>query len=91
MRITLTLSSEDSYDEVRQALLELTRLRTTISVHMVAAVDGAPRILGLRELITAHLDQRRSVLGPNSDDRIRAELDQLASQFSSPRRTTIEA
>jgi DNA gyrase subunit A len=63
MRITLTLSSEDSYDEVRQALLELTRLRTTISVHMVAAVDGAPRILGLRELITAHLDQRRSVLG----------------------------
>lgn len=91
MRVIVTLRSDDSYDEVRHALLELTRVRTTIDVNMVAAIDGNPRSLDLRGLITAYLDQRRSVLGLNSHDRIRGQLHQLASRLTSPRRTSLEA
>jgi DNA gyrase subunit A len=90
MRVVVGLRSEHDYDQVRQALLELTPLRTTIDVDMVATVDGAPRTMNLRELVAAHVDHRRSVLGPNSDPRIRAELNELASRCSSPRRTAIE-
>ena len=42
------------------------------------------------DLIAAHIEQRRSVLGADSDDQICAELDQLVERLPSPRRTRID-
>jgi DNA gyrase/topoisomerase IV subunit A len=76
-------------DSLLRALLDLTQLRTTVNVNMVALVEGEESTVTLRALIGAYIDRRRGELGPGANDRIRSDLRKLAVTSDSARRTTI--
>jgi len=62
MRIVIECKRGVDPAAVLTRLYQLTDLRTTINVNMVALVDGAPRTLGLREALVAYLAHQREVL-----------------------------
>ncbi len=65
-----------------ESLFKLTALETRVSLNMnVLDADGAPRVMGLKEVLRAFLDHRRNVLQRRTTHRltkIAARLDVLA-------------
>jgi len=70
MRIVIECKRGVDPAAVLKRLYELTDLRTTINVNMVALVDGAPRTLGLREALVAYLAHQREVLTRRTSHRL---------------------
>jgi DNA gyrase subunit A len=70
MRIVIECKRGVDPAAVLTRLYQLTDLRTTINVNMVALVDGAPRTLGLREALVAYLAHQREVLTRRTSHRL---------------------
>ena len=70
MRIVIECKRGVDPAAVLTKLYQLTDLRTTINVNMVALVDGAPRTLGLREALVAYLAHQREVLTRRTTHRL---------------------
>jgi DNA gyrase subunit A len=70
MRIVIECKRGVDPAAVLKRLYQLTDLRTTINVNMVALVDGAPRTLGLREALVAYLAHQREVLTRRTTHRL---------------------
>jgi DNA gyrase subunit A len=70
MRIVIECKRGVDPAAVLTQLYRLTDLRTTINVNMVALVDGAPRTLGLRDVLVAYLAHQREVLTRRTNHRL---------------------
>ena len=70
MRIVIECKRGVDPAAVLTKLYQLTDLRTTINVNMVALVDGAPRTLGLREALVAYLAHQREVITRRTSHRL---------------------
>jgi DNA gyrase subunit A len=62
MRVVVELKRDANPHVVLNSLYKLTRLRTTFPVNAVVLVDGAPRTLGLLDLLCNFLEHRRAVV-----------------------------
>jgi len=62
MRIVIELRRDVNPQIVRNLLFKHTQLQTTFGANMLALVDGAPKTLGLRELLDQYLRHRRTVV-----------------------------
>src|SRR3954454_14742598 len=62
MRIVITLKRDAIPKVVLNKLYKHTPLQTTFGVNMVALVDGVPRTLSLREVISAYVEHQREVV-----------------------------
>ncbi len=62
MRIVIELRRDVNPQIVRNQLFKHTQLQTTFGAIMLALVDGAPKTLGLRELLNQYLRHRRTVV-----------------------------
>ncbi|MCE5361054.1 MAG: DNA gyrase subunit A, partial [Acidithiobacillus sp.] len=62
MRIAIELKRDAIGDVVLNNLYQHTAMQSVFNINMVALLDGAPRTLGLRELLQAFLRHRREVV-----------------------------
>ncbi|HZV79062.1 MAG TPA: DNA gyrase subunit A [Candidatus Binatus sp.] len=62
MRIVIELRREASAQLVLNQLYKHTPLQSSFGVNNVALVDGQPRTLSLREMVTAYVEHRRVVI-----------------------------
>ncbi len=71
MRIVIELKRGEAPAATLEKLYKLTDLRTNFNVNCVALVDGAPKTLGLVELIEVYLAHQRMVLTRRTEHRLR--------------------
>jgi len=62
MRIVVELKRDAVSDVVINQLFKLTSLRKTFGVNMLSIVDGAPRVMGLSEMLKCFISYRREVI-----------------------------
>jgi DNA gyrase subunit A len=62
MRIAIELKRDAIGDVVLNNLYQHTAMQSVFNINMVALLDGAPRTLGLRDLLQAFLRHRREVV-----------------------------
>jgi len=62
MRIVFELRKEASSDKVLNELFKHTQMQTTFGVILLALVDGQPRILNLKDMLTEFLKFRHEVI-----------------------------
>jgi hypothetical protein len=86
MQIVLELAPSSDPDATVDALYKQTDLEIAYQVRMVAAVDGTPRTLALRELIAEWVASR---LRDQPKDAVRERLLAVAERHRDPRRTAI--
>jgi DNA gyrase subunit A len=75
MRIQIDLKREAIPQVVLNKLFKHTALQATFGYNAVALVDGVPRTLSLRELVTHYLDYQREVVTRRSKYELRKALD----------------
>jgi DNA gyrase subunit A len=61
MRIVIELRRDVNPQIVQNQLFKHTQLQTTFGAIMLALVDGVPRVLTLRQMLTHYVDHRRTV------------------------------
>ncbi|WP_052667068.1 DNA gyrase/topoisomerase IV subunit A [Nitriliruptor alkaliphilus] len=71
MRIVIELKRGEDPAAVLAKLHKLTDLRTNFNVNLVALVDGAPRTLGLRDVLLHYIAHQREVLTRRTAFRLR--------------------
>ncbi len=62
MRIAIELKRDAIADVVINNLFQHTTMQSVFNINIVALIDGAPRTLGLRDLLQAFLQHRREVV-----------------------------
>ena len=62
MRIVVELKRDAQTDVVLNQLFKHTQMQTTFGVIMLALVDGEPKVLNLKELLTLFLEHRHEVV-----------------------------
>ncbi|RUM54327.1 MAG: DNA gyrase subunit A [Methylococcus sp.] len=62
MRMVIELRRGEVAEVVLNNLYQHTQLQNVFGINMVALIDGRPRCLNLREILTAFLDHRREVV-----------------------------
>jgi len=62
MRIVIELKRESPAEIILNQLFKLTQMQTTFGVIMLALVDGVPRVLTLKELLTLFIEHRHEVI-----------------------------
>ena len=62
MRIVIELRREAMGEQVLNALYKHTSLRTAIYYNMLALVEGQPRVLGLRAILSAYIEFRKEIV-----------------------------
>ncbi|MHB1203243.1 MAG: DNA gyrase subunit A [Acidithiobacillus sp.] len=62
MRIAIEIKRDAIADVVINNLFQHTTMQSVFNINIVALLDGAPRILGLRDLLQAFLQHRREVV-----------------------------
>jgi DNA gyrase subunit A len=62
MRIVVELKRDAQTDVVLNQLFKHTQMQTTFGVIMLALVDGQPKVLNLREMLTFFLEHRHEVI-----------------------------
>ena len=62
MRVVIELRRNEIAEVVLNNLYKLTQLQDTFGMNMVALVDRQPRLLNLRQMLTAFLSHRREVI-----------------------------
>ena len=75
MRICIELNRAASSQEVLQKLFKLTPLQQNFSMSLVALVDGVPKRISLKEILTEFIKHRQEVV------RRRSEFDLKAAQI----------
>jgi DNA gyrase subunit A len=62
MRIVIELKKESNADVILNQLYQHSRLQTTFGINMLALVNGEPKILNLKHLITHYIEHRKEVV-----------------------------
>ena len=62
MRIVIELKRDANASVVLNKLYKMTQLQSSFSVNNVALVDGRPKLLNLKEILSAFLDHRHDVV-----------------------------
>lgn len=62
MRIVIELKKESPAEIILNQLFKLTQMQTTFGVIMLALVDGEPKVLNLKELLTLFIEHRHTVI-----------------------------
>lgn len=62
MRIVIETTRHVDPEEVLAALYKLTPMQSTFSISLLALVDGAPRVLSLKQALRHYLDHRLTVV-----------------------------
>jgi len=77
LRLVIGLKAGFSADAVLEQLYRQTPLEDNFSINNVALVDGGPRTLGLRELLSVYLDHRLGVVRRRSEYRLARRRERL--------------
>ena len=67
MRIVIELTKTADPDMVLQTLYKSTQMRNTFSIINLALVDGAPRLLGLKQALRVYLEHRLEIVRRRSE------------------------
>ncbi len=86
LRLVIVLAADVDPGEMLERLYAQTDLQVSPPVEMVACVDGAPRLMGLRESISEWVSAR---LRSGSQEAVRGQLLGVAERYGDERRTTI--
>lgn len=62
MRIVIELKRESPAEIILNQLFKLTQMQSTFGVIMLALVDGVPKVLNLKELLTLFIEHRHTVI-----------------------------
>jgi DNA gyrase subunit A len=62
MRIVMELKRDAVPDVVLNQLFKLTSMQKTFGVNMLSIVDGVPKVLGLKDMLSCFIDHRREVI-----------------------------
>lgn len=62
MRIVIEIKKSDSAEVVLNNLYSLTQFQTVFGINLVALLEGQPRLLNLKELLTAFIEHRQEVV-----------------------------
>jgi DNA gyrase subunit A len=62
MRMVIELKRESPAEIILNQLFKLTQMQTTFGVIMLALVDGEPKVLNLKELLTLFIEHRHTVI-----------------------------
>ncbi|MDD5033763.1 MAG: DNA gyrase subunit A [Methylococcaceae bacterium] len=62
MRLVIELRRGEAPDVVLNNLYQQTQMQTVFGINMVALLDGRPRCMNLKELLSAFIDHRREVV-----------------------------
>ncbi|HET7265146.1 MAG TPA: DNA gyrase subunit A [bacterium] len=71
MRIVIELRRDVNPQILQNQLFKHTQLQTTFGAIMLALVDGVPRVLTLRQMLTHYLDHRRAVVTKRTEFELR--------------------
>jgi DNA gyrase subunit A len=71
MRIVIELKRDCQPKKVLNYLLKHTSLRSNFNVMMLALVDGAPRVLSLKEMLHYYVEHRKEVIVRRSNHELR--------------------
>jgi DNA gyrase subunit A len=77
LNLVIEVRSGFNPEAVLAELYRLTPMEETFGINNVALVDGQPRVLGLRELLTIYVDHRLDVVRRRSEFRRRKRQDRL--------------
>ena len=77
LRLVIEVKTGFEPEAVLEQLYRLTPLEESFAINNVALVDGQPRTLGLRELLTVWVDHRVTVVRRRSAYRLARRLDRL--------------
>ena len=77
LHLVIEVRSGFNPEAVLGELYRLTPMEETFGINNVALVDGQPRVLGLRELLTIYVDHRLEVTRRRSEYRRRKRTDRL--------------
>lgn len=62
MRIVIDVRRDASAEVILNNLYKMTLMQTTYNFNMLAIVNGAPKVLSLKEILTAYLEHQESVV-----------------------------
>jgi DNA gyrase subunit A len=71
MRIVIELRRDVNPQIVQNQLFKHTQLQTTFGAIMLALVDGVPRVLTLRQMLTHYIEHRRTVVTRRTEFELR--------------------
>jgi DNA gyrase subunit A len=77
LHLVIEVKSGFNPEAVLAELYRLTPMEETFGINNVALVDGQPRVLGLKELLTIYVDHRLEVTRRRSEFRRRKRADRL--------------
>jgi DNA gyrase subunit A len=70
-RLVITLKRDANANVVLNNLYKHTQLQTSFGIHMLALVDGVPRLVNLAQALTAYIAHQVEVVTRRSEDRLR--------------------
>ncbi len=70
-RLVITLKRDANANVVLNNLFKHTQLQTSFGIHMLALVDGVPRLVNLAQALTAYLAHQVEVVTRRSEHRLR--------------------
>lgn len=76
IRIVLELKRNTDVERLKNILYKKTKLQDTFGVNMLAIVDGRPKVLSLKEIITHHLDFQFDLLSRKYQTLLNKDLEQ---------------
>src|SRR5258708_17132342 len=77
LHLVIEVKSGFNPEAVLAELYRLTPMEETFGINNVALVDGQPRVLGLKELLTIYVDHRLDVTTRRSELRRRKRAERL--------------
>ncbi len=80
IRIVIELKKDADVENVRNMLLKKTRLEDTFGVNMLAICEGRPEVMGLRSIISCHVNFLRELATRKYKTLLQRELDKKEIQ-----------
>ena len=77
MQLVIEIKNGFNPEAVLETLYKLTPMEDSYSINNVALVDGQPRTMGLKELLTVYVDFRREVVRRRSEHRLAKRRERL--------------
>ncbi len=77
MRIYIELKRDASGDVVLNQLFKHTQLQNSFGINMVALVNGVPRMLNLKQILSHYIDHRKVVITRRSEYDLKQAQDRL--------------
>ncbi len=77
MQLVIEIKNGFNPEAVLETLYKLTPMEDSFSINNVALVDGQPRTMGLKELLTVYVDFRRDVVRRRSEHRLAKRRERL--------------